>query len=115
MTSRGSVVEQPHDGEAVLAVDETSDLTTGVPTVGVQRQYADTAGRTENSQPAVHLACSTGAPRGGRPGTVRSESLDPGCGPLPGRPSRHVRARGSPRPEAPPGPLPPVTPTPHAG
>jgi hypothetical protein len=34
-------------------VEETGDLTKGVCTVGVQRQYTGTAGRIENAQVAV--------------------------------------------------------------
>jgi SRSO17 transposase len=37
-------------------VDETGDLKKGTATVGVQRQYTGTAGRTENAQVAVYLA-----------------------------------------------------------
>ncbi|WP_456113455.1 transposase [Streptomyces dysideae] len=41
---RGFVVEQLHDHDAVLVVDETGDLKKGTATVGVQRQYTGTAG-----------------------------------------------------------------------
>jgi SRSO17 transposase len=41
---------------AVLVVDETGDCKKGTATVGVQRQYTGTAGRTENAQVAVYLA-----------------------------------------------------------
>ena len=41
---------------AVPVVDETGDLKKGAATVGVQRQYTGTAGRTENAQVAVYLA-----------------------------------------------------------
>jgi SRSO17 transposase len=44
------------DPGAVLVVDETGDLKKGTATVGVQRQYTGTAGRTENAQVAVYLA-----------------------------------------------------------
>ena len=37
-------------------MDETGDLKKGTATVGVQRQYTGTAGRTENAQVAVYLA-----------------------------------------------------------
>ena len=37
-------------------VDETGDVKRGTATVGVQRQYTGTAGRTENAQVAVYLA-----------------------------------------------------------
>ncbi|WP_398657145.1 IS701 family transposase [Streptomyces shenzhenensis] len=53
---RSFVVEQLHDEDAVLVVDETGDLKKGTATVGVQRQYTGTAGRIENSQVAVYLA-----------------------------------------------------------
>jgi SRSO17 transposase len=46
---------------AVLVGDETGDLKKGRHTVGVQRQYTGTAGRTENAQVAVYLVYSTGA------------------------------------------------------
>jgi SRSO17 transposase len=52
---RDYVVEQLHDEQAVLVVDETGDLKKGTHTVGVQRQYTGTAGRIENSQVAVYL------------------------------------------------------------
>ena len=39
----------------VLVVDETGDVKKGSHTVGVQRQYTGTAGRTENAQVAVYL------------------------------------------------------------
>ena len=47
---RGYVIEHLADPDAVLVVDETGDLKKGSATVGVQRQYTDTAGRTENAQ-----------------------------------------------------------------
>jgi SRSO17 transposase len=52
---RDYVVENLHDDEAVLVVDETGDLKKGTSTVGVQRQYTGTAGRIENAQVAVYL------------------------------------------------------------
>jgi len=52
---RGYVVEQLADPQAVLVVDETGDLKKGTTTVGVQRQYTGTAGRTENAQVTVWL------------------------------------------------------------
>ncbi|TNM56635.1 IS701 family transposase [Streptomyces sp. NP160] len=48
------------DPDAVLIGDETGDLKKGTATVGVQRQYSGTAGRTENCQLAVYLAYATG-------------------------------------------------------
>jgi SRSO17 transposase len=53
---RGYVLEHFGDPGAVLVVDETGDLKKGTATVGVQRQYTGTAGRTENAQVAVDLA-----------------------------------------------------------
>lgn len=53
---RGYVLEHFADPGAVLVVDETGDLKKGTATVGVQRQYSGTAGRTENAQVAVYLA-----------------------------------------------------------
>ncbi|MEU4656834.1 IS701 family transposase [Streptomyces sp. NPDC023723] len=59
---RGFVVDDLGTDDVVLVVDETGDLKKGTHTVGVQRQYAGTAGRIENSQVAVFLTYST--PRG---------------------------------------------------
>jgi SRSO17 transposase len=53
---RGYVLEHFADPAAVLVVDETGDCKKGTATVGVQRQYTGTAGRTENAQVAVYLA-----------------------------------------------------------
>jgi SRSO17 transposase len=53
---RGYVLEHFADPGAVLVVDETGDVKKGAMTVGVQRQYTGTAGRTENAQVAVYLA-----------------------------------------------------------
>jgi SRSO17 transposase len=53
---RSYVLEHFADPAAVLVVDETGDLKKGTATVGVQRQYTGTAGRTENAQVAVYLA-----------------------------------------------------------
>ena len=53
---RGYVLEHFADPGAVLVVDETGDVKKGSRTVGVQRQYTGTAGRTENAQVAVYLA-----------------------------------------------------------
>lgn len=52
---RGYVLEHFADPGAVLVVDETGDLKKGTRTVGAQRQYTGTAGRTENAQVAVYL------------------------------------------------------------
>jgi SRSO17 transposase len=53
---REYVLEHFADAGAVLVVDETGDLKKGTATVGAQRQYTGTAGRTENAQVAVYLA-----------------------------------------------------------
>lgn len=58
----GFVAAHLGDPDAVLIGDETGDLKKGTHTVGVQRQYTGTAGRTENAQVAVYLAYA--APRG---------------------------------------------------
>jgi SRSO17 transposase len=58
---RGYVLEHFADPGAVLVVDETGDLKKGTATVGVQRQYTGTAGRTENAQVAVYLAYAAAA------------------------------------------------------
>src|SRR3712207_6720239 len=50
------VIEYLGDPEAVLVVDETGFLKKGTKSVGVQRQYSGTAGRTENCQVGVFLA-----------------------------------------------------------
>jgi SRSO17 transposase len=61
---RGYVVDQLADPDAVLVVDETGDLKKGTATVGVQRQYTGTAGRTENAQVTVWLTYATTAGHG---------------------------------------------------
>jgi SRSO17 transposase len=53
---RGYVVEQLGDPGAVLVVDETGFLKKGTTSVGVQRQYAGTAGKVDNCQLGVFLA-----------------------------------------------------------
>src|ERR1700728_4456345 len=53
---RGYVLEHFADPAAVMVVDETGDIKKGTATVGTQRQYTGTAGRTENAQVAVYLA-----------------------------------------------------------
>src|SRR5215470_13752859 len=52
---RDYVLEHFADPGAVLVADETGDLKHGTATVGTQRQYTGTAGRTENAQVAVYL------------------------------------------------------------
>ena len=56
---RGYVTEHLGEQDALLIVDETGDLKKGNHTVGVQRQYTGTAGRTENAQVAVYLTYAT--------------------------------------------------------
>ena len=60
---RAYVVEHLGEPTAVLVVDETGFVKKGTKSVGVQRQYSGTAGRTENCQVGVFLAY---AGRGGR-------------------------------------------------
>ena len=60
---RKYVVEHLADPGGVLIVDGTGLLKKGVRSAGVQRQYSGTAGRTENSQIGVFLACATGRGR----------------------------------------------------
>jgi SRSO17 transposase len=77
---RGYVLDHFADPGAVLVVDETGDLKKGTATVGTQRQYTGTAGRTENAQVAVYLAYA--APAG-------TAFIDRGLYlPGPGRPTR---------------------------
>jgi SRSO17 transposase len=61
---RGYVLEQLADPDAVLVVDETGDLKKGIATVGVQRQYTGTAGRTENAQVTVWLTYASSSGHG---------------------------------------------------
>jgi SRSO17 transposase len=52
---RAYVVEHLGDKRAVLIIDETGFVKKGAQSVGVQRQYAGTAGRIENCQIGVFL------------------------------------------------------------
>jgi SRSO17 transposase len=52
---RGFVAEQLGHPDGVLICDETGFLKKGMHSVGVQRQYSGTAGRTENCQLGVFL------------------------------------------------------------
>src|SRR5437764_8499577 len=52
---RAYVREQLGDPEAILVMDETGFLKKGTKSVGVQRQYTGTAGKTENCQVGVFL------------------------------------------------------------
>ncbi|WP_455681382.1 IS701 family transposase [Streptomyces flaveolus] len=56
---RQSVVDNLGDQNAVLVVEDTGFLKKGTRSAGVQRQYAGTAGRTENCQVGVFLAYAT--------------------------------------------------------
>jgi SRSO17 transposase len=71
------VVEHLADADAVLVVDETGDLKKGSVTVGVQRQYTGTAGRTENAQVTVWLTYATAA----GPGLIDRALYLPRAGP----------------------------------
>lgn len=50
------VVETFADPDAILVLEETGFLKQGTKSVGVQRQYAGTAGKVENCQVGVFLA-----------------------------------------------------------
>jgi SRSO17 transposase len=56
---RDYVVENLGDPGGVLIADETGFLKKGTRSAGVQRQYSGTAGRTENCQIGVFLACAS--------------------------------------------------------
>jgi SRSO17 transposase len=74
---RGYVLEHFADPGAVLVVDETGDLKKGTATVGTQRQYTGTAGRTENGPGrGVPGLCRPGRVRVPRPGLVPAPVLD---------------------------------------
>ena len=47
---RDYVVEHLGAADGVLVVDETGDVKKGTATVGVQRQYSGTAGRTDRAE-----------------------------------------------------------------
>lgn len=53
--SGDSVVSYLGDPGAIVVSDETGGVKKDACTVGVQRQYTGTAGRSENSQVAVYL------------------------------------------------------------
>jgi SRSO17 transposase len=53
---RSYVIEQLGDPDGVLIADDTGFLKKGTRSVGVQRQYSGTAGRTENCQVGTFLA-----------------------------------------------------------
>jgi SRSO17 transposase len=73
---RGYVLEHFADPGAVLVVDETGDLKKGTATVGTQRQYTGTAGRTENAGRRVPGLCRSGRVRVRGPGLVPAPVLD---------------------------------------
>ncbi len=54
---RGYVAEALGDPDGVLICDDTGFIKKGTRSAGVQRQYSGTAGRTENCQVGVFLAC----------------------------------------------------------
>src|SRR5215831_9431896 len=56
---RAYVAEQLGEPDGVLIADETGFLKKGTRSAGVQRQYSGTAGRTENCQIGVFLACAS--------------------------------------------------------
>ncbi|WP_184729114.1 IS701 family transposase [Saccharopolyspora phatthalungensis] len=58
---RRIAVQRLGTSEAMLVVDETGDLKKGTKTVGVQRQYAGTAGRIENAQVGVFVTYASTA------------------------------------------------------
>jgi hypothetical protein len=58
----------------MLIIDETGDLKKGSQSVGVQRQYAGTAGRIENAQVAVYLLLVAACFVGGLLAIWRAES-----------------------------------------
>ena len=57
---RDYVLEHLGAADGVLIVDETGFLKKGEHSVGVARQYSGTAGRIENAQIGVFLACASG-------------------------------------------------------
>jgi SRSO17 transposase len=56
---RDYVIGHLGDQDGVLIADETGFLKKGTRSAGVQRQYSGTAGRTENCQVGVFLACAS--------------------------------------------------------
>ena len=56
---RDYVIENLGDAQGVLIADETGFIKKGTRSAGVQRQYSGTAGRTENCQIGVFLACAS--------------------------------------------------------
>lgn len=56
---RSYVVRHLGDASGVLVVDETGFVKKGTKSAGVQRQYPGTAGRVENCQLGVFLACTS--------------------------------------------------------
>ena len=62
---RTYIVEQLGDEQAVLVIDETGFLKQGTHSVGVQRQYSGTAGRSANCQIGVFLTYASPVGQGG--------------------------------------------------
>jgi SRSO17 transposase len=74
---RAYVVEHLGDPGGVLVVDESGFLKKGTTSVGVQRQYSGTAGKVDNCQLGVFLACASPEGAGDdRPGAVPARKLD---------------------------------------
>ena len=60
---RPYVLEHVHDSQAVWVFEETGLLNKGTTSVGVQRQYSGTAGRSENCHIGVFLAYASATGR----------------------------------------------------
>lgn len=56
---RATVLEALADEDAALILDDTGFVKKGTKSVGVHRQYSGTAGKTENCQIAIFLACAS--------------------------------------------------------
>lgn len=74
---RDYVAEHLGADDGVLVVDETGDVKKGTATVGVQRQYSGTAGRTENCQ----VGSTWSTPRSGATRSSTASCTCPGRGP----------------------------------
>ncbi|WP_162952719.1 IS701 family transposase [Streptomyces hundungensis] len=90
---RDFVVEHLGNQDVVLVVDETGDLKNGTASVGVQRQYTETAGRI-GKRPGRRLPrlLHLGRARCHRPAPLHPTLLDSGPRPVPGR--RHLGPHG---------------------
>jgi hypothetical protein len=101
---RTYLVEHLGDPEALLVIDETGDLKHGTATVGVQRQYTGTAGRSKRpgrGLPGLRRRCRA---RADRPGAVPAPVVDqPPRAPAGGRrprPGRVCDQAGAGQPDA---------------